>query len=60
MWTRHVIDGEAWRVTRIDAAFRLDGRFYPSGSWLVQGPRDAYARALTQVEYEHWLARSLP
>ncbi len=45
-------DFHCWRVE--STSFDLDGSHYDVGSWLIQGPSDRYAKAMTQKEYEAW------
>lgn len=46
------VHGVVYRCAQIrSTSFELDGRTYPIDSWLVRGPGDAYARALSEREY---------
>ena len=48
--------GKAYVCTRIEsAAFTLGNTHYPPGSWLVMGPEDTYARAMTDAEFTAWI-----
>jgi hypothetical protein len=58
------VNGVTYRTVQLDlpdGRFTLDGepftpgrRWYGTGTWLVQGPDDAYARAMTDQEYRAW------
>lgn len=56
IWTEVKVQGVAYRVAQIKStSFELGGRVYPIGSWLVRGPGDPYARALSEREYAEFI-----
>jgi hypothetical protein len=63
-WDDVVVDGVTYHVVQLelrDGQFTMDpeprgtGRkWFGAGSWLILGPGDTYARAMTNDEFQAW------